>query len=39
MPVGVGEVPIFWGQHLFPSYLHSENLEVLAEKFSTLEPR
>ena len=39
MPVGVGEAPIFWGQHLSPSSLHSENLELQTEKFSALGPR
>jgi len=39
MPVGLGEAPIFWGQHPSPSNLQLENLEVLAEKFSTLGPR
>ena len=32
---GVGEAPIFLGQHLSPSNLHLGNPEVLAEKFST----
>jgi hypothetical protein len=31
-----GEAPIFWEQHLPPSSLSSVNLEVLAEKVSTL---
>ena len=33
---GAGEAPISWEQHLFPSSLSSENLEVLAEKVGTV---
>ena len=33
---GAGEAPISWEQHLFPSSLSSDNLEVLAEKVGTV---